>query len=88
MITLTREQAAEIKRAINQEERYRTYYDRTKRELRVQVIRTPNKETALSKQEVSAICNVLSMAQGIRAKYRIDRKQYQGFVNITYVVFQ
>jgi len=85
---LTKEQAAKIKRVINQAERYKTYYDSTKCELRVQVFRTYNQETALSKQEVSAICNVLSMVQGIRAKYRIDRKQYQGFINITYVVFK
>jgi len=88
MITLTRDQAAKVKKAINQGERYKTYYDSRKEELRVQVIRTPTRENALSDKERNAICRMLNMVHDIRPKYRIDRKQYQGFINITYVVFE
>lgn len=76
-----------IKRVINTDKRYSTYYQSKTEELRVEVYRYYEKyDKAVEKNEILKVLNKIS-ENGLRPRYKIDKKTYQGFIHITYIVF-
>ena len=79
---------SKIKKAINQDRRYITYYASNTEELRITVYRYTDKyDEAKEKTSILDILNKLT-ANGMRPKYRIDHKTYQGFIHCTYVILK
>ncbi len=84
-----------IKKIINQDKHYKTYYKSNTEELRVMVyqfdddgsnIYSGNKYTeSKEKESIIKLLNKLS-SNGLRPKYKIEHKKYQGFINCTYVI--
>ena len=76
-----------IKRVINSDKRYSTYYQSKTEELRVEVYRYyENYDKEVEKNQILKVLNKLSES-GLRPRYKIDKKTYQGFIHITYVIF-
>ena len=86
-----------IKKAINQDKHYTTYYSSKTEELRITAYtyddangigyNSGKYNAAKEKASILDILNKLT-ANGLRPKYRIDHKTYQGFIHCTYVVLQ
>lgn len=78
-----------IKKVINQDKHYTTYYKSKTEELRIMVYEycdgTSKHDEAKEKESIINLLNKLS-SNGLRPKYRIDRLTYQGFIHCTYVV--
>lgn len=75
-----------IKKVINRDASYSTYYVSKTEEFRIKVYEYREKYDKSKENE--SILNLLNKLSnnGLRPKYRIDRKTYQGFIHITYVV--
>lgn len=88
---MTKAQANEIKKIINKDEAapYTTYYQSKNEVLRVRVYTYNNDkyDSAKEKEEIIKLLNKLS-ANGMRPRYSIDHKTYQGFIHDTFVIFQ
>lgn len=87
---MTKELAKEIKKAINAEKRYTTYFNNKTEELRVRVHTYNNFKNENTDEEIkNNICKLLNKIDkaGLRPRYRIDNKTYQGFIHDTLVVF-
>lgn len=88
---------SKIKKAINQDKHYTTYYSSKTEELRITVY-TYDDDNGIGynsgrynkAKENASILDVLNKltANGMRPKYRIDHKTYQGFIHCTYVILK
>ena len=88
---MTKEQANEIKKVINSETRWTTYYNSNKQELRVLVCECTDEYKAnFQKASIKNSAKVLTALSksGMRPKYRTETKRYQGFINCFYLVFE
>lgn len=78
-----------IKKVINQEKHYTTYFQKEKGELRIIVYEHNTyygeKNKAAENNAVLKVLNKLSN-NGLRPKYRIDHKTYQGYIQVTYII--
>lgn len=84
---MTKLQANEIKRVINKDNNYTTYYTSKKEELRVRVYTYLDREVAeglpineKQKEKISELLRILK-DNGIKSNYKIEKKRYQGFIN-------
>lgn len=87
---MTRAEIKEIKKIINQGKHYRTYFKRDTGELRVIVFEHNTYYGPLDKdKERNSILDLLNklVSGGLRPRFKIDRKRYQGYLDFTYVVF-
>lgn len=85
-------QANEIKKLINSGgKHYTTYYSTKKNELRVTIAEWMDGTTTdiekFKSEKYAELLNTIS-SNGIRPKFRQERKKYQGFLNCFYVVFE
>lgn len=78
-----------IKKVINQDKHYTTYYKSKTEELRIMVYGYGDcgskYDEAKEKESIINLLNKLS-SNGLRPRFRIDRLTYQGFLHYTYVV--
>lgn len=78
-----------IKKVINQDKHYTTYYKSEAEELRIMVYSYGDcgskYDETKEKESIIYLLNKLS-SNGLRPKYRIDHKTYQGFLHNTYLV--
>ena len=83
---MTKQEASEIKKAIKD---YSVYFQTKIGKLRVRVYTYINnaydKETEV--KNIAELLNRVSKS-GLRPKYEIDHKTYQGFIHDTFIVFQ
>lgn len=87
---MTKQQAEEIKKILNK--KYQVYFNSKKGELRVCFICWNTgflgklDENNVTKSAL-AILRTLT-ENGLRPKYRLDKKMYQGFLDCRYLVFE
>lgn len=78
-----------IKKVINQDKHYTTYYASKTEELRIMVYSYGDCGSKYDeRKEKESILNLLNKLSnnGLRPKYRIDHITYQGFLHNTYIV--
>ena len=84
-------EANQIKKVINLKRKYSTYFVSKTEELRILVYTYGESyikyDEATEKESILNVLNQLSN-NGLRTKYRIDHKTYQGFIHCTYVVLR
>ena len=86
---MTRAEAKEIKKIINQGKHYKTYFKKDTGELRVIVLEHNTYYDLDEDKEKNAILELLNklVSGGLRPRFNIERKRYQGYLDFTYVVF-
>lgn len=84
---MTKLQANEIKKVINKDNHYVTYYVSKTAELRVRVFTYMDREVVhglsvseIQKEKIAELLKILE-DNGIIFDYRIEHKRYQGFIN-------
>ena len=83
---MTKAQAAELKKVINQDGRYVTYFSSKAQTLSVRVYSYLN-DNYDADTEKQKIVRLLNKASGMRPKYEIKRRTYQGFIHDTDIIF-
>lgn len=90
---MTKLQASEIKKIINKDNQYTTYYVCKKEELRVRVFTYKDIEVAhglsvneIQKEKIAELLKILEDS-GMKPDYKIEHKRYQGFINDIDVIF-
>ena len=88
---MTKEQANAIKKIIKANWNFTVYFNSKKGELRYTTAEWADGNSdgheELDKKNTIKILNALEQ-NGMRPKYRKERKRYQGFINCSYVVFE
>lgn len=90
---MTKKEAEALKKVINADRHYTTYFVNKTGALRVRVYsydgvaNGENYSPAKERAEIAKLLNKVSNF-GIRPKFEIDHKTYQGFIHDTNVVFQ
>ena len=82
---MTKEQAVELKRLINQDKRYPTYYSSKAQTMSARVYTYTNNAYD-AEAERNAIDELLAKVPG--APYEIKRRTYQGFIHDTDIIFK
>lgn len=82
---MTKAQAAEIKKIINQDRRYTTYYSSKNETLSIRVYRYINNDYD-AEMEKTAIQKVLEKVQDQGYKFEIKHRTYQGFIHETDII--
>ena len=85
---MIKSQAIELKKAINKEHRYPTYYSSKAQTLSVRVYEYINDkyDTELEKQCIVNLLNKITKLEQ-RPRYEIKRRTYQGFIHDTDIIF-
>ena len=87
---MTRQTANEIKKFINTEKHYQTYYNSKSEVSRVLVNQYYDGRAEQAAETKKRIQEVLVKLQnnGLRPRFEIEHKRYQGFINCIYLIFR